>query len=214
VDKLKENITQNIQHFRKKMGISQEELSSLCGYSSTYLGKIERGQRSPSLDTLIRIARALQIPVVSFFDSFYRRQDELKENWTPEEFTPYDAAIRRFNYIVGILTRSGEIKFIFHLPWFQSEDFRSEDYGEKKLWEWFNFSPRLVQAVKNIIKDGNGLKKHFNLKISGCQFQWEPVDFVLFAEEADEIKFELFYPRFVKDGEALLSGELNFELAD
>ncbi len=214
---LKESITDNIQYFRKKMGLSQEELSSLCGYSSTYLGKIERGQRSPSLDTLIQIARTLQIPVASFFDSFYRRQDELKENWDPEKFSPYDATIKRFNYLAGKIDWAGKLKTIVHLPWFQSELEAAETYRGKVLWElpFLNFSPKLVEAIEEVIDlDKKEIKKHFNLKISGYHSPQETVDFVLFSPGDEEVKFELFYPRVVKAGEARPLEELHFELVD
>ncbi|MGM0381049.1 MAG: helix-turn-helix domain-containing protein [bacterium] len=217
MDEIKENITRNIQHFRKKMNISQEELSSLCGYSSTYIGKIERGQRSPSLDTLIRIARSLQIPITSFFDSFYRRQDQLKENWDPKKFSPYDLATRRFNYLVGELTGSGHVENLFKLPWFQTENLPADKLGNNKLWElsFINFSPSLIEALQTFIDSGDkDDKKHFSLKLSGYQFQWEPVDLVLIFAEQDKIKLELFYPRIVRDGDSLPLEELNFDLAE
>ncbi|WP_297128365.1 helix-turn-helix domain-containing protein [uncultured Eubacterium sp.] len=50
-----------IQEFRKKKGISQEVLSGLADIGRTHLSAIERGERKPTLETLYRIATALDI---------------------------------------------------------------------------------------------------------------------------------------------------------
>ena len=42
--------------------MSQEVLSGLAGLDRTHYSKIERGLRSPTLDTLFKIAQALDIP--------------------------------------------------------------------------------------------------------------------------------------------------------
>ena len=45
--------------FRKEKGMSQEVLSGLAGLDRTHYSKIERGLRSPTVDTLFKIAQAL-----------------------------------------------------------------------------------------------------------------------------------------------------------
>lgn len=51
-----------IRGFRKSKGLSQEVLSGLAGLDRTHYSKIERGLRSPTLDTLFKIALALDVP--------------------------------------------------------------------------------------------------------------------------------------------------------
>lgn len=51
-----------IQKFRNEKGMSQEVLSGLAGLDRTHYSKIERGLRSPTIDTLFKIAQALDIP--------------------------------------------------------------------------------------------------------------------------------------------------------
>ncbi|MHB1172307.1 MAG: helix-turn-helix domain-containing protein [Lacisediminihabitans sp.] len=46
---------------RLKLGISQETLAELTGIHWTALGKVERGQRNPSLHSIVRIATGLDI---------------------------------------------------------------------------------------------------------------------------------------------------------
>lgn len=50
-----------IKSTRQKQGITQEELAEKSGFHVNYIGGIERATRNPSLDSLVRIARALEI---------------------------------------------------------------------------------------------------------------------------------------------------------
>lgn len=50
-----------IAEFRKKKGISQEVLSGLADIGRTHLSAIERGERKPTLETLYRIASAMDV---------------------------------------------------------------------------------------------------------------------------------------------------------
>ena len=54
-------IGQVLQEYRAKKGMSQELLSGLAGLDRTHYSKIERGLRAPTLDTLFKIAQALDI---------------------------------------------------------------------------------------------------------------------------------------------------------
>ena len=51
-----------IQRYRKERQMSQELLSGLAGLDRTHYSKIERGLRSPTIETLFRIAGALAVP--------------------------------------------------------------------------------------------------------------------------------------------------------
>ena len=51
-----------IQRFRNEKNLTQEELSGLAGLDRTHYSKIERGLRSPTIDTLFKISYALNIP--------------------------------------------------------------------------------------------------------------------------------------------------------
>ena len=47
---------------RKERGLSQEALAFESGYHATYIGQMERGEKSPSLRTIMNLARALRTP--------------------------------------------------------------------------------------------------------------------------------------------------------
>ena len=57
-------IGKNIRHYRKKLGLSQDKLSKLAEVAYNTIVKIESGENSnPTLDTLKKIAKALEISV-------------------------------------------------------------------------------------------------------------------------------------------------------
>ena len=51
-----------LRQLRLKAGFSQERLGFESGYHRTYIGMLERGLMNPSLQTILSIAAALQIP--------------------------------------------------------------------------------------------------------------------------------------------------------
>jgi len=50
-----------IAMFRERKGVTQEVLSGLSDIGRTHLSAIERGERKPTLETLYRISRALDV---------------------------------------------------------------------------------------------------------------------------------------------------------
>ncbi|WP_130536661.1 helix-turn-helix domain-containing protein [Thiomicrorhabdus indica] len=59
-----------INEFRKKQGLTIAEVSEQSTISRGMLSKIENGQVSPSLDSLLRISTALGVPISAFFKEF------------------------------------------------------------------------------------------------------------------------------------------------
>ncbi|MCI9020249.1 MAG: helix-turn-helix transcriptional regulator [Eubacterium sp.] len=53
------SIGMRIRQVRKAKGWSQDELAGKCGISMSFLGHIERGSRIMSIETLVRICKAL-----------------------------------------------------------------------------------------------------------------------------------------------------------
>ena len=57
-----------VKELRKSINISQNELAERVGVSKDYIGLIERGLRSPSLQVIERIANSLGVAIKSLFD--------------------------------------------------------------------------------------------------------------------------------------------------
>lgn len=50
-----------VRILRKRRGFSQDEFAAVADLHRTYVGGIERGERNPTLTTIYRIARALDV---------------------------------------------------------------------------------------------------------------------------------------------------------
>lgn len=57
----------NVKHFRRTLGISQEAFAEKCGLHRTYISAIECHRRSISLENIQRIADALGIETYKLF---------------------------------------------------------------------------------------------------------------------------------------------------
>jgi transcriptional regulator with XRE-family HTH domain len=53
----------NLRALRLERGLSQEALGAACDLHRTEISLLERAGRDPRLSTLVRIARALGVPV-------------------------------------------------------------------------------------------------------------------------------------------------------
>lgn len=58
----------NIREKREQLGISQKELADACGITQSHLCDIEQGRKKPSIDVAVRIARALKVRSIKFFE--------------------------------------------------------------------------------------------------------------------------------------------------
>lgn len=56
-----------VRAFRERKGLTQEAFAARCGISVSFASLLERGERSPSYETLIEMARALEVQVGDLF---------------------------------------------------------------------------------------------------------------------------------------------------
>jgi transcriptional regulator with XRE-family HTH domain len=61
MEKIREQLGLNLRALRDRAGLSQEELGEMCGLDRTEISLLERGLRFPRLDTLVKLARALEL---------------------------------------------------------------------------------------------------------------------------------------------------------
>ncbi|HSW88932.1 MAG TPA: helix-turn-helix transcriptional regulator [Candidatus Saccharimonadales bacterium] len=59
---------QKIKQMRGELKLTQEELAFKVGVDRSYMGFVERGEKNPTLMTMMKIAIALKIPVKELFD--------------------------------------------------------------------------------------------------------------------------------------------------
>ena len=68
------NIGMTIRDFRLQKGMSQGDIEKRTGLLRCYLSRVENGHTVPSLETLQKIAAALDLPLSQFF-----AEDSVKE---------------------------------------------------------------------------------------------------------------------------------------
>ena len=67
-EKISYKVGTRIRDFRIKRHLSQEALALNSGMYPAYLGKIERGEKCPTVDTLSKICDGLKIPISELLD--------------------------------------------------------------------------------------------------------------------------------------------------
>lgn len=63
-DALTAHIAEQVQFMRAARDLSQAQLAELCGTTQSAIARLERGARPPRIDTLARVAEALDCSLV------------------------------------------------------------------------------------------------------------------------------------------------------
>ena len=66
-DDVKKQFGRALKRWRYKVGISQEELAWRASLHRTYVSDIERGERNPSLESIEKLAKALNLSFSTLF---------------------------------------------------------------------------------------------------------------------------------------------------
>ena len=61
MDAVREQLGLNLRRHRARAGLSQERLADLCELDRTEISMLECGKSFPRLDTLVRLARGLEL---------------------------------------------------------------------------------------------------------------------------------------------------------
>ncbi len=70
VQKHRRLLGEAIRGTRKEAGLSQEKLAEKADLSTVFISRIERGKESPSVDNLVKIAKALRVRVKDLVGQF------------------------------------------------------------------------------------------------------------------------------------------------
>ena len=65
-----------VRAVRRAARITQEKAAEEAGLNSKYLGEIERGEKRPSFEAILAIAKALKVPPASLFQFDREERDE------------------------------------------------------------------------------------------------------------------------------------------
>lgn len=64
----RETFAANLRAERKRLKLSQEALGHRCDLNMSEVSRLERSQRDPRLATIVKLAKALEIPPAKLLD--------------------------------------------------------------------------------------------------------------------------------------------------
>ncbi len=73
---IKQRFGKAIRRRRRELDLSQEELAERAELHRTYISNIERGELNPSLETMEKLVKALDITVSDLFANYGIEADE------------------------------------------------------------------------------------------------------------------------------------------
>ncbi len=73
VDDLRQVFGERLRQLRREQGLSQEETAHRARLHVTYLSDLERGQQTPTLDVVNRLAAALRVSLAEVFAPLDRK---------------------------------------------------------------------------------------------------------------------------------------------
>jgi transcriptional regulator with XRE-family HTH domain len=104
-------VVDNIKRVRKEKGLTQEQLAEACNTTTSYIGLMEIYRNIPKLDTIERIAVALDVsPLVFFKNSALPEEKERELQITKEKIL--DSVEKEVDSVLRTLMGSG---FFFRL---------------------------------------------------------------------------------------------------
>lgn len=91
------NIGETIRNFRLQKGMSQGDIEKRTGLLRCYLSRVENGHTIPSLDTLARIATAMDLPLSRFFSEGSSDNGSKTKPQLAEDEVRFLTQIRRYS---------------------------------------------------------------------------------------------------------------------
>jgi len=91
------NIGETIRNFRLQKAMSQGDIEKRTGLLRCYLSRVENGHTVPSLDTLAKIAQAMDLPLARFFEERAVDRSESEKQPLSEEMIRFMSQIRRYS---------------------------------------------------------------------------------------------------------------------
>jgi transcriptional regulator with XRE-family HTH domain len=106
-----DTITLNLRNIRAESGLSLTKVAELTGVSKAMLGQIERGESSPTIATLWKIAKGFHLPLSALIDDTARSVETDSEIFESVQFPgsitvkivfPYDPKLQAETFHVSL----------------------------------------------------------------------------------------------------------------
>lgn len=94
------SIGRNIRQYRLERDLRQEDLAEAVGVSANYIGMVERGEKTPSLETLVAILNELEVSADMVLTDVVETGYTVKQSLLAEKVGRLPAAERERIYAV------------------------------------------------------------------------------------------------------------------
>lgn len=108
---IKEVVGARVRELRKEKGMSQEELAHAANLHPTYIGKLERGERNMSIESLEKATQALGITLEQLF-RYIKPIDHDEESMVMEQIINrlYGKSLKEKRTVLKLIDTAFELK--------------------------------------------------------------------------------------------------------
>src|SRR3989449_9622501 len=110
------NIGETIRNYRLQKGMSQGDIEKRTGLLRCYLSRVENGHTIPSLDTLAKIAGAMELPLAQFFADGGNENGTKNLPQLSEEEVRFLTQIRRYSASLNDSDRKLVLAMVRKMP--------------------------------------------------------------------------------------------------
>lgn len=210
-DDLKRNFGTTIKAKRSELGLSQEDLAERAGLHRTYISDVERGTRNLSLESIEKLARALELSVSGLFaksgnEEAVRQGVEVllvEDQEEDVELTLRAFRKARFSNAIHVVRDGAEaIEFLFStgryvsrrgavLPGVIMLDLQLPKLNGLEVLRWIKADERTKAIPVIVLTESREYRDALECKSLGVEsYIVKPVDFGEFSNAATGLKFE------------------------
>ena len=135
-----------IKTFREEKGLTQSQLGDLCGMADSAIRRYENGRANPKIETLQKIADALEINVLKLIGI---KTDQQKANRSHESMNGFESFIREKLVFLDMVRNMGfsTDQSIQIMIWMNLEDLRdmTGSYGSGRITEYLSDIANLIR---------------------------------------------------------------------
>lgn len=158
-------IGQRLKAARQSRNMTLNKLAEVTGVSKPMLGQIERGQSSPTVNTLWKIATGMKIPFSSFLQeqgAEYTIVDLQKQNMVVEE----NGAMRAYTFFAFDPVRSYEAFYIEFDSGCQHDSEKHNDGVEEYVFVSYGKLDMVLNGTKITLEEKQAVRFEANISHS------------------------------------------------
>ena len=157
MDAMSSRISENLRQIRKEKKLSLDSMAEQTGVSKSMLGQIERGESSPTVATLWKIATGLHISFTALLEG-RQTETQLIRRGEVSPLLSDEGRFRLFPFFPYDAERRFEMLSIELEPGTRSESVPHED-GTEEFVLVFECALRLtVDGVEYVVEAGEGIR--------------------------------------------------------